>query len=262
MKYKDIQSVRTIYKGMLKSIDECFFKKKLKSLINTGHPDGTLLYDATIGTALVYSKQFKLLLNNGFRNVIEIAPGEFSIAALTLKAAILDRRLTYSAVDSDQELSRKLNANHTFISLRTNIITEDFEAYLDKCQSFDSIICFEHSLEDLFLTHFATVIGIDYQSWRELLEHLDNIQLIPSRDSVVQFLTTMFDKIDKFTEEYKSCFVLHHYQRPYYECDILRRIDEIILAEIPALFDNKWININPSQNYVNEFFYCGGVLCH
>lgn len=242
-----------------KSIERYFFKKKLKRLMSIGVDNPQFFYNSTIGSALVFLKEFNCLADEGFNNIVEIAPGCFSVAALSIKASSLDSKLKYHFVESDNESSFILKTYHKKIKINSIHIDKCLMSFFENSKLNNSILLFDHSIEDLLISIIAIKIGIDCSCWKSILCQLYSRRYIPDILYIDNFVSNLLYRINNYAKKHNSCFLIHHYSKILYEYDFMKYLDN---AVHDSLRNNKNLysrTISSNYNNAIESFFLGGI---
>lgn len=219
------------------------------------------LFDVIIGTALVYSKWLKLLSKARFTKIVEVGPGPFSVVALAIKASFLTKAMRYYAVENDLEAADELAAFFASIGLKYKLILDTFRAPHDICCGDNSIICFEHSLDDLLIKEFSLTADAPTNTWQGVIA--EQVKMGVEEQAMVSYIGDLLTSLIMWSEQSQSCFIIHHHYCADYRGDVVREsLDSLVISALTRAYQahrDKLVILNQSPNWVGELFLCGGL---
>ena len=201
-----------------------------------------------IGTALLYSATFKYLSGKDYEYIVEIASGGFTVPGLALKAMLLDNKIRYYAVEKD-DVALKCLLQFTK-SIRLDIKTNNISFNISDLQLIPdkSIICFEHSLEDLLDDYLG---GLKETAGNEHGLAIAN-----------NFISMLLDEIIVCVSRSKICTIIHHFIKPEYNGNSniadLDRLVISILKQFVITHAQEVRVLSFDCNYKDELFLCIG----
>jgi len=204
------------------------------------------------------------LYKKGFKFLVEIGTGDFSIPALAIKASFLRNKIKYIGLDQRENKTLGLENYLKTIGIEYHIYKESFNiknTFLIKYKCSKGILCFEHSLDDIVIGMLFNDMEFSNTNWDDVLIKCNTIsQSYDNYALVHQYCKKLFSMIEKIIVDNKLIIIIHHYLRPFSDDKLfLRNLDNIIITYINDFICKRTsFDLKFQPNFFNEIFWVGG----
>lgn len=225
-----------------------------------------ILFNTAFPTILKYSHAIRVLSKKGYNQIVEVAPGNISLPALSIKATFLSNDINYIAIEKDQCARKNLIHYLTKINVKHKIIPIPFQKlWRNEVQETkgNSIYCFEHSFDDIVIDELYSYYSLSpTHSWDHMLAYFNNFSYDMAYDVTIdECLLELGEKLIKYFSNKNIVVIIHNFISPRH-CDnsFLHCIDsKVVKWSINFIMENgrySYINIS-GNNYPEEYFWAG-----
>ncbi|MEQ8821750.1 MAG: hypothetical protein RLY93_16050 [Sumerlaeia bacterium] len=212
---------------------------------------------------LRYARCFERLAQTGhYRRVVEIGPGSSSAIIIALKAVRPANAYHYNGIEASAQMASPLKQYLDLFQVKGSVITGDFFDQLVYIRD-GSILCFEHSLEDLYFHYVRKALNVDELPSMDWIEKLSRESANFHDPLLYNFLLDFFAHVNDLLSRKYVSVILRHYcwpERSY--SPLYGMIDWLIIQIVPRLIKNFNLPVMPEFGHTSldrEFFFVLGV---